>query len=106
MGYQARQVNYKRGISWLAPDGTFWFAESHTVDAAFIVRDVLGIKVDTIFVADKHYDDILINLGWIKLTNSLMFDLYENKGLYDYMTNAQAESFDKWYQYNILHIED
>lgn len=100
---KARETNYKRGISWLSPEGKFYFADSHTIDAAFIARDILGIEIDDddiFFFMEKDWAGILINLGWIKLTNSLLFDYYKDMGLYNKMTNDQAESFDKWYNYH------
>lgn len=101
----AQQTTYKRGISWLAPDGTFWRAESHTVDAAFIARDVLGMEVDDIYFYKEDYADILVKLGWIKLTNTLLFDYYKEAGLYNKMTNEQSDSFEKWYTYHFEHRE-
>lgn len=97
---KAKETNYKRGICWLSPDGKFYFAESHTVDAAFIARDVLGMEVDDIYFYKEDYVGILVKLGWIKLTNTLLFDYYKDMGLYNKMTNDQAESFDKWYNYH------
>ncbi len=99
---KAQKTNYKQGIAWLAPDGTFWYADSHTVDAAWIARDVLGMEVDDIFFFKKNYTDILVKLGWIKLTNTPLFEWYKEEGFYNHMTDAQIKSFNKWYGYNFL----
>ena len=113
VGVNDRKIDLFEG-QYIVPNGISYnsyvildskVAVMDTVDAAFIARDVLGMEVDDIYFYKEDYAGILVKLGWIKLTNTLLFDYYKEAGLYNKMTNEQSDSFEKWYTYHFEHRE-
>lgn len=83
---------------WLAPNGDFYQCEAHEVDAECIYALIYG---------DEHafYSDRLIELGWKKVTNSIMFEYYKDDGQYDrFQSLEQKDTFIEWcrlYHYEV-----
>lgn len=76
---------------WISPAGEFYPCRSHEADAMHICRLFYG-------EADEPSGDRLIQKGWIKVTTSLMGEIYKQKGYYDRMTPSQERTFDKWFE--------
>lgn len=79
---------------WISPTGEFFSCEdygsfSHEVSAEYLLLKFYNIESG--ICGDK-----LINFGWIKVTTSGMFYIYEEEGLYDNMTTEQLETFNAW----------
>lgn len=75
---------------WISPDGDFYPCEAHEVDAEDIYVLLYGEE-------HGYYSDLLIEKGWKKVTNSLMFDIYKDNGDYDnFSSNEQFETFYNW----------
>lgn len=75
---------------WIAPNGDFYPCEAHEVDAEFIYGLIYG---------DEHafYSDRMIELGWKKVTNSIMFEYYKDAGQYTtFQSPRQKDIFLKW----------
>ena len=76
---------------WISPYGDFYPCEAHEADAEDIYSLVYGEE-------HCYYSDKLIALHWIKVTNSLMYDIYKSQGAYDYFYSSEQEN--KFYQWH------
>lgn len=75
---------------WISPEGEFYPCEAHECDAETIYELIYGEE-------HCYYSDKMIELGWIKVTTSLMFDIYVNQGLYLEPHSREAErTFARW----------
>ena len=79
---------------WISPTGDFFSCEdygsfSHEVSAEYLLLKFYNIE-------SSICGDKLIAYGWIKVTTSGMFYIYEEEGLYDNMTIEQLETFNAW----------
>ena len=77
---------------WINPQGEFFPCDvslSHEINAEPLLLKYYGIE--SAVCGDK-----LIERGWIKVTTSLMFDIYMGNGLYNEMNEEQAETFEAW----------
>ena len=74
---------------WISPEGNFYPCNAHEVAADEILELIYGENYS--FGGDE-----LIEKGWIKVTTSLMFDIYEEKGYYCKMSKEQEKTFDSW----------
>lgn len=80
---------------WINPQGEFFSCEdygdsrSHEISAEPLLLKFYGIE--SAVCGDK-----LIERGWIKVTTSLMFDIYKDNGLFDHMTLKQINTFNVW----------
>lgn len=80
---------------WINPQGEFFSCEdyggsrSHEISAEPLLLKFYGIE--SAICGDK-----LIERGWIKVTTSLMFDIYKTNGLFDNMTSGQTDTFNLW----------
>lgn len=81
---------------WIDDDGIMYdcgiCGGSHEITAQKILEILYGEKLDCL----EYASDDLIAYTWIKVTTSLMFELYEKEGMYNHMTNKQWKSFQKW----------
>lgn len=77
---------------WINPKGEFFPCDvslSHEISAEPLLLKYYGIE--SAVCGDK-----LIERGWIKVTTSLMFDIYKYNGLFDHMTSEQRDTFNIW----------
>lgn len=85
-------VNKFTSDGWISPQGEFFPCDvslSHEITAEPLLLKYYGIE--SAVCGDK-----LIERGWIKVTTSLMFDIYKESGMYDEMNNDQTETFEAW----------
>jgi hypothetical protein len=94
-GFCPLLTNYTECDAWIDPNGNFYRARAHEVAAEEIFEILYGIK-DNIFASG----DELIEKGWIKVTTSLMYELYWEDHMYNYLTKEQEKSFNLWRKYH------
>lgn len=82
---------------WVSPNGVCYDGLAHAVCAKKILKDVLGVDPGKTL---GHAENVLIKLGWIKLTTSAMFIYYCEDGMYDYLTPEQEQVFIDWAEYH------
>lgn len=81
---------------WISPEGDFYPCEAHEVDAEYIYQLIYGDDY-------AAYGDRLVQKGWLKVTNSLMFDIYTRNGHYDKIASKeQGNTLNKWIKKYIL----
>lgn len=78
--------------AWLSPEGKFYDGKAHEVTALDIIYELTGIEVE-LFQAS----DMLIAMGWKKVTTSEMYDFYKDDGHYNFFASEeQKDSFNQW----------
>lgn len=96
--YYPTETTWKSSDVWLSPDGRFFEGHCHAVEAEYICE----------YMFDKHLttelsDDFLIKKGWVKLTTSLMYNIYIKEGMYNNLTSKQKDLARVWaYQHRML----
>ena len=85
-------IDKLKSDGWINPQGEFFPCDvslSHEITAEPLLLKFYGIE--SAVCGDK-----LIERGWIKVTTSLMFDIYKTNGLFDNMTSEQKDTFNVW----------
>lgn len=90
--YYPNATSYKRNCSWLSPDGLFIEADAHACAAEYICQYLYDITDMDI----EWCDDYLRQHGWVKLTTSVMYQIYYEDGMYDHLTQPQRDSIRLW----------
>lgn len=76
---------------WISPEGKYYYGEAHAVEAEHICDIIYGLDLDM-----DDAEDYLENLGWVRATTSLMwevrFDTWEDKRL----TQRQYDALWDW----------
>ena len=93
--------NYKERCPWLDPDGYFWQGDAHEVSAEYICELVYDKKFDIGRAAN-----FLVDLGWVKLSDTLMWQYYCEYGMYRDITLAQERAMFKWCEYHNINPKD
>ena len=89
--YYPTQCSHTNCDCWLSPDGRFFDGNAHACEAEYLCEYLYNHEV-TIMTCD----DYLIEHGWVKLTTSLMYNIYEENGMYRFITPEQRESIRLW----------
>ena len=97
-GYCPLACSYTTRDIWMDPDGVTYEGFAHELCAERIGEILFG--------KEDMYGDDLINLGWIKLTTSLMLSIYLERGFYDSITYEQESCLRKWAEANGVTLFD
>lgn len=89
-GFNSLKENKMWHCGWISPTGDFYPCEAHELEAEYIYSLIYGGE-------HGYYSDKLVKLHWIKVTDSLMFDLYARQGDYDsFYSREQEKRFNEW----------
>lgn len=104
-GYSPFLTDYKVSDCWLSPDGKFWEAEAHAVQAEKICFLVYGVEFDILDWADAA--EYLIELGWKKLTRGPMWQFYVSDCYMNWkVTCEQKDAINQYCEYHKIKIPD
>lgn len=80
---------------WLSPDGSFYNGDAHENRAVEILSLLYGIE-------DDDAASVLEDLGWVRLTRSLMWDVRQHSGYWNdkELPQAQLNSLWDWCKYH------
>ena len=96
MKYNPFKVDEPTRDMWIDPNGVMYdcgiYDGSHEMTAQKILEILYGEKVDYL----DYAGDDLINYTWIKVTTSLMYELYEKEGMYNHMSDEQWKAYQWW----------
>ena len=81
---------------WLSFDGVLYKAEAHEV-AAQDILEILDGSHESLYAAG----DILVERGWLKLTTSMMWEIYLNNSPTSwFLSREQIDILHKWCDYH------
>ena len=85
-------IDYTPNEAWISPDGKFYNGEGHDYVTELILEKLYHVE-DEQFPGDK-----LEQLGWIKVTTSLMWEIRNDTGYFDgrVLTKKQYKTLTKW----------
>lgn len=96
MNYNPFRVDEPTTDMWIDPNGVMYdcrmYDRSHEMTARKILEILYGEEKDTL----DYAGDDLVAYTWIKVTTSLMYELYKREGMYNHMSNEQYKSYQKW----------
>lgn len=84
---------------WMDTEGNFYEGLAHELCAEKIGECMFGIP-------DMSGDDLINQMGWVKLTTSCMLKFYLDDGMYDHITAAQETAMRAWAAANRVTLFD
>lgn len=92
------KTDFRHGYVWVSPDGEYYNGDAHENRAVEILEEIYGIT-------DDDYDyasDKLEELGWIRLTSSLLWDYRIEDGYFRDrdITQKQLDALSDWCRYH------